>query len=211
MPTMHIRSIEAGTRIKILAGVHTGCWELRASDSVNRVLDLKGKRIGIWAPNDHPHVFLELIVNYVGLDPARDVEWVVGHPMQDFVDGKVDAFLADPTELPKADFRKDRTYRSQQPGRPSLVGVFLLHDCGECRLYQKISGCDQACVASSSEVCRFLRVVPIRGGTRVVDRGLPQLRGRLCHTTANPARQVAGLRRRRIPCASMLCVWGRQA
>src|SRR5215208_268265 len=29
MPTMHIRSLEAGARIKILAGVHSGCWELR--------------------------------------------------------------------------------------------------------------------------------------------------------------------------------------
>lgn len=102
LPTMHIRSIDAGAPIKILTGVHMGCWELRASDSVNGVADLKGKRVGIWALNDHPHVFLSLIVNYVGLDPRHDIEWVVGpSPMQDFIDGKVDAFLADTSAFSK--------------------------------------------------------------------------------------------------------------
>src|ERR1041385_7123857 len=48
MPSMHIRSIEAGAPIKILTGVHTGCWELRANEAVKSVAELKGKRIGIW-------------------------------------------------------------------------------------------------------------------------------------------------------------------
>ncbi|MCF6103188.1 ABC transporter substrate-binding protein [Mesorhizobium muleiense] len=101
MPSMHIRSIESGASIKILTGVHTGCWELRGNDSVNGIADLKGKRVGIWAFNDHPHVFLSLMVNYVGLDPLHEIEWVLGiSPMQDFIEGKVDAFLAGITELP---------------------------------------------------------------------------------------------------------------
>src|SRR4029079_17016708 len=100
MPTMHIRGVDAGVPIKILAGVHSGCWELRANDSINGIADLKGKRVGVWAMNDHPQVFLQLLINYVGLDPSRDVEWVVGVPengslMQNFIDGKVDAFLVD--------------------------------------------------------------------------------------------------------------------
>jgi NitT/TauT family transport system substrate-binding protein len=101
MPSMHIRSIEAGAPIKILAGIHTGCWELRARDGVNGIADLTGKRVGVWALDDHPYVFLNLIVHYVGLDPAHDVEWAVGDPMQDFIHGKVDAFLAGTGEFPK--------------------------------------------------------------------------------------------------------------
>src|SRR6185436_11352370 len=80
MPTMHIRGVEAGAPLKILAGVHSGCWEMRASDRVNSIADLKGKRVGVWAMGDHPQVFLQLLINYVGLDPNHDVEWVVGVP-----------------------------------------------------------------------------------------------------------------------------------
>jgi NitT/TauT family transport system substrate-binding protein len=103
MPTMHIRGVEAGVPLKILAGVHSGCWELRANDRINSIADLKGKRMGVWAMNDHPQVFLQLLINYVGLDPNRDVEWVVGVQkngslMQNFIDGKVDAFLVDTSQ-----------------------------------------------------------------------------------------------------------------
>ena len=36
MPSMHITSIEAGVPIKVLTGVHTGCFELIANDSVQQ-------------------------------------------------------------------------------------------------------------------------------------------------------------------------------
>ncbi len=36
MPSMHIRPIEAGVPIKILTGVHSGCFELIANDSVQQ-------------------------------------------------------------------------------------------------------------------------------------------------------------------------------
>ncbi|MGL4962822.1 MAG: ABC transporter substrate-binding protein [Inquilinus sp.] len=102
MPSMHIRTIEAGAPIKVLSGVHFGCFELRANDSVNSIADLKGKRVGIWAFNDHPHIFLSLMINYVGLDPVHDIQWIEGvSHMQGFIDGKVDAFLAFVTEFPK--------------------------------------------------------------------------------------------------------------
>ena len=104
MPPMHIRSIEAGLPVKILAGVHSGCWELRANDRVNGIADLKGKRVGVWHMNDHPQVFLQLLINYVGLDPNHDVEWVVndqasGSLIQNFIDNKVDAFLVDTSQF----------------------------------------------------------------------------------------------------------------
>ena len=49
-----------------------------------------------------PHVFLAAIAAYVGLDPAKDVRWVVTspnvRPMELFADGKIDAFLGFPPE-----------------------------------------------------------------------------------------------------------------
>ena len=85
MPSMHIRTIEAGAAIKMLTGVHTGCFELMANDSIAGVADLKGKRVGIWGFDNHPQILLSLMANYVGLDPAHDIEWViVDYPMQDF-------------------------------------------------------------------------------------------------------------------------------
>ena len=47
MPSMHITSIEAGTPIKVLTGVHTGCFELIANNSIQAVTDMRGKRVGV--------------------------------------------------------------------------------------------------------------------------------------------------------------------
>jgi NitT/TauT family transport system substrate-binding protein len=97
MPTMHMASIDAGVPIKVLTGLHSGCFEVIANDSVRSLTDLRGKRVGVWALNDHPHVLTSLMVSYVGLDPVNDIQWVEGGetaPMQLFIDGKIDAFLA---------------------------------------------------------------------------------------------------------------------
>ena len=49
-----------------------------------------------------PHVFLAAIAVDVGLDPAKDLRWVVTspnvRPMELFADGKIDAFLGFPPE-----------------------------------------------------------------------------------------------------------------
>ncbi len=97
MPSMHITSLEAGVPIKILGGVHFGCFELMANDAVRSVTDLRGKRVGIWVRDSHPHKLTSLIADYVGLDPNNDIEWVEAGQTpayQLFIDGKVDAFLA---------------------------------------------------------------------------------------------------------------------
>jgi NitT/TauT family transport system substrate-binding protein len=93
--------IGAGDAIRVLAGVHPGCFELFARTSVRTVLDLKGRSVGIQAIGSGPHVFLSAIAAYVGLDPARDINWVTSpsvKPMQLFADGKIDAFLGLPPE-----------------------------------------------------------------------------------------------------------------
>jgi NitT/TauT family transport system substrate-binding protein len=103
-PANHITSIEAGVPITVLAGMHSGCLELIANDSVHSVGELKGKRVGVDRFSSSPHVLVTLMAAYIGLDPARDIEWVVSGDatsMQFFIDGKIDAFLASPPEPQK--------------------------------------------------------------------------------------------------------------
>ena len=96
-----VKANPGGAPIRILAGIHSGCFELFTRDSVQRVTDLKGKSIGVRGLGSTPHLFLASIATYVGLDPRVDVNWVTtgsANPMQLFVDGKIDAFLGFPPE-----------------------------------------------------------------------------------------------------------------
>jgi NitT/TauT family transport system substrate-binding protein len=97
-PPIHIASINAGLPIRVLAGLHSGCLELIANESVRGIADLKGKRVGINALNSSSHVHLTLMAAYVGLDPVKDIKWVVqeGSPVKLFLEGKIDAFLGAP-------------------------------------------------------------------------------------------------------------------
>ncbi|HSA83184.1 MAG TPA: ABC transporter substrate-binding protein [Geminicoccaceae bacterium] len=91
--------IDAGEPIKVLAGVHPGCFELFASERIRRITELKGKRVGVEALGSSPHVFLSAIVVNVGLDPNEDIDWLTIRsvkPMELFAEGKIDAFLGFP-------------------------------------------------------------------------------------------------------------------
>ncbi len=97
MPSMLMLLVDAGVPIKVLTGLHTGCFEVIANDHIRSLTDLRGKRVGVYALNDHPHVLTQLMVAYVGLDLKRDIEWVTvpgKTPTDLFIDGKIDAFLA---------------------------------------------------------------------------------------------------------------------
>jgi len=91
-----IQAIDAGAPIVGLAGVHVGCYELFAKPSIGRLTELKGKRVAA----DDPTLF-KLMAAQVGLDPAKDIEWVSSTDpavttLELFAQGKVDAFLGFP-------------------------------------------------------------------------------------------------------------------
>jgi NitT/TauT family transport system substrate-binding protein len=94
--------IDAGEAVTVLAGVHVGCFELFGNKRIERITDLKGKSVGVQGLGSTPHVFLTAMASYVGLDPAKDINWVIStapvKPMQLFIDGKIDAFLGFPPE-----------------------------------------------------------------------------------------------------------------
>jgi NitT/TauT family transport system substrate-binding protein len=91
--------MDTGVPTVILAGVHLGCVELRARESIRSVLDLKGKKV--WAATvwDPGHTMLPIVAASVGLDPAKDLNWVFDEkrdPKDLFEAGEIDAFMTVP-------------------------------------------------------------------------------------------------------------------
>lgn len=104
-----LASIEAGAPIKVLTGLHSGCLEVIANDSVNSIADLRGKKVGIYTLTSSPHILLMLMATFVGLDPGKDIEWVPNQdttPIELFAQGKIDAFLGTPPEPQEMRARK---------------------------------------------------------------------------------------------------------
>jgi NitT/TauT family transport system substrate-binding protein len=91
--------LDAGDPLVVLAGGHVGCFELFGTDRVHAIRDLKGKTVAVPHLGSPAHVFLASMAAYVGLDPPKDVTWVMHTPdeaMQLFGEGKIDAFLGFP-------------------------------------------------------------------------------------------------------------------
>ena len=94
-----ILSLEAGNPVVVLAGIHIGCMEVVASPRIQTIGDLKGKKVGAGPPGSIARAFLVSMLVYIGLDPAKDIEWVVQHPKK-YVEllaaGQIDALVAFP-------------------------------------------------------------------------------------------------------------------
>jgi len=96
-----VMPIDAGEPISVIAGVHTGCFELFAHDRIRSIADLKGRTVGVQGLGGSPHVFLAAMAAHVGLDPVKDINWVTSPkiaPKELFAERKIDAFLGFPPE-----------------------------------------------------------------------------------------------------------------
>jgi NitT/TauT family transport system substrate-binding protein len=96
-----VAGIDRSVAMKVLAGVHVGCFELFVHDGIRGVADLAGKKVGIQAVGSPEHLFLSVIAANVGIDPKSQIDWVTSGPVrpkQLFIDGKIDAFLGFPPE-----------------------------------------------------------------------------------------------------------------
>ena len=93
--------MDADKPLTVLAGIHTGCFELRANDSIKTIADLRGKRVGVTAPmgGSADYLLVSAMAAYVGLDPAKDITWVANPKISQvdlFKAGEVDAFIGFP-------------------------------------------------------------------------------------------------------------------
>jgi NitT/TauT family transport system substrate-binding protein len=96
-----VTHIDAGYPYVLLAGIHVGCFDLIAHERVRAIRDLKGKVVVVPRLGGVAHLLIANMVAYVGLDPHKDIKWVVPsgrEAIQFFIDGKADAFLGYPPE-----------------------------------------------------------------------------------------------------------------
>src|ERR1700747_1340553 len=94
-------AIDGGAPITLLSGVHVGCFELFGNESVRSIADLKGKTVGVQGLGSSQHVYAASMASYVGLDPAKDIHWVINpsiKPTELYEKGQIDAFLGFPPE-----------------------------------------------------------------------------------------------------------------
>ena len=91
--------LDAGDPIVILAGVHSGCFELFGTERVRAIRDLKGKTVAVLGLGEAEHVFVSSMLAHVGLDPRKDVRWAASPPVDSIrrlAEASVDAYLAFP-------------------------------------------------------------------------------------------------------------------
>jgi NitT/TauT family transport system substrate-binding protein len=101
VPWDMVAKIEAGEPITLLAGVMVGCYELFGNEGVRGITDLKGKSLGTQGAGSTRIGLPTLLAASVGLDPAKDIDWVTDpsrQPFDLFKQGKIDAFLGFPPE-----------------------------------------------------------------------------------------------------------------
>jgi NitT/TauT family transport system substrate-binding protein len=93
-------AIDAGVPLVMVAGVHPACFELFARESIRSVVDLKGKTVGVVDTSaSTDYMMLKIIAGSVGLDPAKEINWVAfgaGDPKGLLADEKIDAFMTFP-------------------------------------------------------------------------------------------------------------------
>jgi NitT/TauT family transport system substrate-binding protein len=96
-----IPAIDAGVSLMLLAGVHVGCFELFAKEGISNVADLRARSVGVQEWGSTAHVLVALMAAHVGLDPAKDIRWVTDpsvKPIEQFIEGKIDAFMGFPPQ-----------------------------------------------------------------------------------------------------------------
>jgi NitT/TauT family transport system substrate-binding protein len=91
--------IDASGPVVMLAGAHIGCVELFGSNEVSSTRELKGKTVAILQSQSDDQFFISMFVAYVGLDPHKDINWVVKNrraSMEGLAKGEIDAFMSGP-------------------------------------------------------------------------------------------------------------------
>jgi NitT/TauT family transport system substrate-binding protein len=170
-----IARVDAGDPIVMLGGVHTGCFELFASQRIHAVRELKGKTIGVTAPGSGSHLFLLSLLSYVGLNPSRDVT-LVTTPREDamnlFAAGKLDAYQAFAEEVQELRARKaGHVLMSSTTERPWSLHFCCLLAANQDFVRKHPSATKRVtrAILKASAICAL---EPERAARFVVDRGV---------------------------------------
>jgi len=94
-----ITQLDSGAAIVLIGGVHAGCFELFGTEGVRSIRDLKGRTVAIPELGSPHHVFTASMAAHVGLNPVRDINFVIQPAEQSaplLQDKKVDALMGFP-------------------------------------------------------------------------------------------------------------------
>lgn len=97
-PQAFFNAVENGPKVVLLGGLHPGCVEIWAPQSVTSVKDLKGRSVTVTAKSlgNLQYSFLAMVLRQAGMDP-KDVNFVVqadADPLKLYLEGKSDAVFA---------------------------------------------------------------------------------------------------------------------
>jgi NitT/TauT family transport system substrate-binding protein len=169
-----VSAIDGGAPITILAGVHVGCFELIANDTVRTMNDLKGKSVGVERLGSSTHLFVSVMAAHVGLDPMKDIHWVTdaaAKPSQLFVDGKVDAFLGTPPEPQELHARNiGHVVFNSSVDRP-WSQYFCCALGGNQEFVRKYPVATKRVIRAILKAADFCATDPVRAAQGLVDRG----------------------------------------
>jgi NitT/TauT family transport system substrate-binding protein len=166
--------IDAGEPITIIAGVHSGCFELFGNDHVRGIADLKGKSVGVQGLGGSPHVFLAAMAAHVGLDPLKDINWITDQsitPKELFAQGKIDAFLGFPPEPQEMRARKiGRVIVNSAIDRP-WSQYFCCMLAGHSEYVRKYPVATKRVLRAILKATDLCASDPVRVAQRIVDLG----------------------------------------
>ena len=110
-----ILAADSGGPVVALSGMHIGCTEIFGQKDIHSITDLKGKKIALLTPGSPEQAWLSILFTYIGLDPIKDIDWVV-LPYEEwgerFSAGEVDALVLWPPDA--------QLYRNQKIGNVIL-------------------------------------------------------------------------------------------
>jgi NitT/TauT family transport system substrate-binding protein len=170
----HVTLIDAGSPITILAGLHIGCYELFAHGDIRSIRDLKGRTVGVAELGSSPHILVSSMASYVGLDPTKEIQWVVSsaeNPLEQFANGKIDAFLGFPPEPQELHARKiGRVIVNTARDRP-WSQYFCCMVAGNSDFVRKHPVASKRVLRAILKATDFCAADPARAAQRLVEGG----------------------------------------
>ena len=166
--------VDAGDPVVLLAGVHTGCFELFGTERIRSIRDLRGKTVALQELGSSQHVFLASMAAYVGLDPRKDINWVT-HPSADsmrlLAEGRVDAFLAFPPDAQELRAKKiGHVVVNSAVDRP-WSQYFCCIAAGNREFVKKHPVATKRAVRAILKAADVCALAPDRAARSVVDKG----------------------------------------
>jgi len=138
-----LKPIEQGLDVKFTGGIHRGCLRVQASanSSIQKIQDLRGKRIGVPGMGTPPFIFANRVLGANGIDAGKEITWRVfpaGELGLALDKGEVDAvadsepigslLLAQGKVKNVADQSKDAPYKDEYCCAVIVSGKFLANN-----------------------------------------------------------------------------------